>query len=169
MPYVKCDLELSIREQGVLSGITYLGIVFSSHFWGFLADTYGRKKVLRLAAAAAFIVSFSSAFAVNTISMILLRFLAGAWLVLRNCFDDETARLFSLFNIRRIVLRALHPQDTLISVNFIPPKLHREPRLLSVLVCTVFGHFYHHLQCSSFQWIGTILCISLNSSRGASF
>ena len=82
LPYAKCDLELSLREQGVLSGISYFGIVFSSHLWGFLADTWGRKKVLRVAAAGAFVFSFLSAFAANTISLILLRFLAGALLVL---------------------------------------------------------------------------------------
>lgn len=81
LPYAKCDLELTIREQGVLSGISYFGIVFSSHLWGFLADTWGRKKVLRLAAVGAFIFSFSSAFAVNKYMLIILRFLAGALLV----------------------------------------------------------------------------------------
>lgn len=79
LPYAKCDLQLSIREQGLLSGISYFGIVFASHLWGFFADTWGRKNVLRVAAAGAFICSFLSAFAVNMISMILLRFLAGVW------------------------------------------------------------------------------------------
>lgn len=81
LPYAKCDLELSIRKQGVLSGISYFGIVVSSHLWGFLADTWGRKKVLRLAATGAFIFSFLSAFAANKYILILLRFLAGALLV----------------------------------------------------------------------------------------
>lgn len=81
LPYAKCDLELSVREQGVLTGISYFGIVFSSHLWGFLADTWGRKKVLRLAATGAFIFSFLSAFAANKYILILLRFLAGALLV----------------------------------------------------------------------------------------
>lgn len=79
LPYAKCDLKLSTEEQGFLSAISYLGIVFTSHFWGFLADTWGRQKVLRIAAIGAFIFSFSSAFATNTILLILLRFLAGAW------------------------------------------------------------------------------------------
>lgn len=78
LPYAKCDLKLTTEEQGLLSAVSYLGIVFTSHFWGFLADTWGRQKVLRVAAIGAFIFSFSSAFAVNTVSMILLRFFAGA-------------------------------------------------------------------------------------------
>lgn len=78
LPYAKCDLKLTTQEQGLLSAISYLGIVFTSHLWGFLADTWGRQKVLRVAAIGGFIFSFSSAFATDTISMILLRFLAGA-------------------------------------------------------------------------------------------
>lgn len=84
LPYAKGDLKLTIKEQGILSGISYFGIVFSSHLWGFLADTWGRRKVLRLAATGAFIFSFSSAFAANKYILILLRFLAGALLVWHN-------------------------------------------------------------------------------------
>lgn len=78
LPYAKCDLELTTGEQGLLSAISYLGIVCTSHLWGFLADTWGRQKVLRVAAIGGFVFSFTSAFALNTISMIILRFCAGA-------------------------------------------------------------------------------------------
>lgn len=77
LPYAKCDLELTTRSQGLLSGISYFGVVISAHFWGFLADTWGRKKVLHVAATGGFFFSFLSVFSVNPISMILLRFLAG--------------------------------------------------------------------------------------------
>ncbi|XP_055295579.1 synaptic vesicle glycoprotein 2C-like [Sitodiplosis mosellana] len=79
LPYAKCDLNLSTEEQGLLSGISYLGIVFTSHAWGFLADTWGRQKVLHASAVGAFICSFLSAFAMDTITLIVLRFLAGAF------------------------------------------------------------------------------------------
>lgn len=78
LPYAKCDLRMTTGEQGLLSAISYLGIVFTSHFFGFMADTWGRQKVLRVAAIGAFVFSFASAFATSTIYMILLRFLAGA-------------------------------------------------------------------------------------------
>lgn len=44
LPYAKCDLELTTQQQGLLSAISYLGIVFTSHLWGFLADTWGYKS-----------------------------------------------------------------------------------------------------------------------------
>lgn len=78
LPYAKCDLRFTIREQGLLSGISFLGFAVTPHLWGFLADTWGRKKVLQVVATVGFIFSFLSAFAANTISMIVGRFVAGA-------------------------------------------------------------------------------------------
>lgn len=80
MPQIRCDLNLSTAEQGLLSSISYLGIVSSSHIWGFLADTWGRQKVLRLTTFGGFVTCFASAFAWNTWSLIFLRFVGGAFL-----------------------------------------------------------------------------------------
>lgn len=80
MPQIRCDLDVSTSEQGVLSSISFLGIVASSHMWGFLADTWGRQKVLRISMLGGFITCFASAFAWNTWSMIVLRFVGGAFL-----------------------------------------------------------------------------------------
>lgn len=77
-PYAKCDLKLTIAQQGVLSSVSFLGIVSTSYFWGFLADTWGRQKVLSVAAFGGFFFSLLSAFATNTEAVISLRFLAGA-------------------------------------------------------------------------------------------
>lgn len=78
LPYAKCDLKLTTSEQGILSSISFLGIVFTSHFWGFLADTWGRQKVIRVAAIGGCVFSTISGFAVNTAMLIVFRFLAGA-------------------------------------------------------------------------------------------
>lgn len=78
LPYAKCDLKLTTSEQGLLSSISFLGIVCTSHFWGFLADTIGRRKVMRIAAFFGFVFSFLSAFAMNTTMLIVFRFLSGA-------------------------------------------------------------------------------------------
>lgn len=39
LPYVRCEMDISTAEQGLLNSVGYIGIVLSSHFWGFLADT----------------------------------------------------------------------------------------------------------------------------------
>lgn len=77
LPYAKCDLLMTLTEQGLISSVAFLGIVISSHTWGILADTWGRKKTIRLAAVCALISALLSAFAMNATIMILLRFLVG--------------------------------------------------------------------------------------------
>lgn len=77
-PYAKCDLKLTIGQQGVLASVSFLGIVSTSYFWGFLADTWGRQKVLTVAAFGGFFFSCISSFATNTYAVISLRFVSGA-------------------------------------------------------------------------------------------
>lgn len=77
LPYANCDLNMTTTELGLVSSIAFLGIVVSSHFWGFLADTWGRKKVIRLAATCALISAFLSAFATNAPLLIVLRLIVG--------------------------------------------------------------------------------------------
>lgn len=81
LPYVKCDLKLSIAEQGALTSVSFLGIVSTSYFWGFLIDTWGRQKVLCVAALCGFSCSFISSLSTHTFVLIAFRFLAGAWWV----------------------------------------------------------------------------------------
>lgn len=78
MPNAKCDLNLTISQQGILSSVSFLGIVSTSYFWGFLADTWGRKNVLSTAAFGGFFFSIVSAFSTDFYTLALLRFLAGA-------------------------------------------------------------------------------------------
>lgn len=78
MPNAKCDLNLTISQQGILSSVSFLGIVSTSYFWGFLADTWGRKKVLSTAAFTGFFFSIISAFATDFYTLAIFRFLGGA-------------------------------------------------------------------------------------------
>lgn len=78
MPYAKCDMNISTTEQGLLTSISFLGIFVTLHFWGIMADMYGRQRVLRACALGGFIFSLASAFAFDIILLIVLRFFAGA-------------------------------------------------------------------------------------------
>lgn len=77
MPYAKCDLDISTTQQGLLSSVSFFGIFATLHLWGYLADTYGRQKVLRACVTGGFIFSLMSAFAFDIVTLIVLRFLAG--------------------------------------------------------------------------------------------
>ncbi|XP_017965075.1 synaptic vesicle 2-related protein [Drosophila navojoa] len=77
MPLVKCDLQATLDQQGILASAGFLGVVLSSHAVGFLADTWGRVTTLRLAMLLSAITSIISAFSVNIWMLIAFRFLTG--------------------------------------------------------------------------------------------
>lgn len=75
--YVRCDMKVSTVEQGLLNSVGYVGIVISSHFWGFLADTWGRHKVLRVSLCGSFICASLSALSLNVAMLIVTRLCVG--------------------------------------------------------------------------------------------
>lgn len=79
LPAAKCELEMSTAEQGFLKSIGLLGVMLASHFWGFLADTWGRQKVLRTALLFAFVMSLASSLSFNRYMLMITRFGSGLW------------------------------------------------------------------------------------------
>ncbi|XP_049536828.1 synaptic vesicle glycoprotein 2C isoform X2 [Anopheles darlingi] len=75
----ECDLHLTYADKGLLNGAAFLGVVVTSLVWGFLSDTWGRRKVLLLASCGAFIVSVLSTFSPNAWTLIAARFLVGVF------------------------------------------------------------------------------------------
>jgi MFS transporter, VNT family, synaptic vesicle glycoprotein 2 len=77
LPVAQCDLNLTSRDKGVLSGVAFMGIIVSSHLWGFLADTRGRKTVIVPTLMVAFVISMISSFTKSFWVLVVLRFLTG--------------------------------------------------------------------------------------------
>ena len=77
LPIAQCDLKLSNGEKGVLSVVGVVGIILSSHIWGFLADTKGRKRVIAPTLLITFFLSVCSSFANSFWLMMVLRFFNG--------------------------------------------------------------------------------------------
>lgn len=75
----QCELSLTNIDKGVLSSIGYVGIILSSHLWGFLADTRGRKAVLVPTLLMAFLCTLATSIAKPFWLITLLRFLNGFW------------------------------------------------------------------------------------------
>lgn len=36
LPAAKCDIEITTTEQGLINAIGFIGVVLTSHFWGFM-------------------------------------------------------------------------------------------------------------------------------------
>lgn len=73
----ECKMMLSLADKGLLNGAAFAGVIISSHFWGFLADTWGRKKVIHLSSVVTFVFSFISGFSNNVWLLIVTRFMVG--------------------------------------------------------------------------------------------
>lgn len=68
---------MSTAEQGFINSAGFLGVIFASHFWGFMADTWGRRKVLRVVLFFAFVMSLVSSLSLNSWMLLITRFASG--------------------------------------------------------------------------------------------
>ncbi|XP_037050123.1 synaptic vesicle glycoprotein 2B-like [Bradysia coprophila] len=80
LPAAKCDIEITTTEQGLINTVGFIGVVLTSHFWGFMSDTWGRLKVLRFALFWGFTFSIASSFVTTSKMLLIMRFLVGFFL-----------------------------------------------------------------------------------------
>ncbi|XP_049842899.1 synaptic vesicle glycoprotein 2A-like [Schistocerca gregaria] len=79
-PAAQCDFDMTSFEKGFLSGTIYVGMIVSSHLWGFVADTRGRRQVLLVTLALNFVCSVAAALMPTLPLLIFFRFLNGVWI-----------------------------------------------------------------------------------------
>lgn len=77
LPAAKCELDITTGEQGMINAVAFLGVVLTSHFWGFMADTWGRRKVLQFALGTGFLFSALSSMSVSSTMLLVTRFCVG--------------------------------------------------------------------------------------------
>ncbi|XP_017783612.1 PREDICTED: synaptic vesicle glycoprotein 2B-like [Nicrophorus vespilloides] len=77
IPSAHCDLNLNLTTKGLLSAISFLGSVSSSHMWGFIADTKGRRNVLIISMVMSCVTSIISSITPYDWMFILIRFING--------------------------------------------------------------------------------------------
>lgn len=73
----QCDLHLTQNEKGVLGAIAFFGIICSSYLWGYLADSYGRRRIIKPTLLVAFIFSVLSSITDNFYALVAFRFFTG--------------------------------------------------------------------------------------------
>ncbi|KAL9881239.1 synaptic vesicle glycoprotein 2C isoform 2-T6 [Glossina fuscipes fuscipes] len=78
LPSAQCDLNLNTKSKGWLNSIIFIGMMVGAYFWGSIADSVGRKKVL-------IVISFMNGFCIVASSFsqtfewfMFFRFLNGA-------------------------------------------------------------------------------------------
>uniref|UniRef100_T1GJ92 Major facilitator superfamily (MFS) profile domain-containing protein n=1 Tax=Megaselia scalaris TaxID=36166 RepID=T1GJ92_MEGSC len=79
LPVSQCDLHWTQKERNLLGAVSYIGIIISSHCWGFVGDTFGRKKVLVPTLLVGFVVSVISSFCNSFTCMFIFRLINGIW------------------------------------------------------------------------------------------
>lgn len=80
IPAAQCDLQLSATDKGLLTGVSFAGIIVSSHFWGYIADTKGRRRTLIVSLGLTAICALVSGLSVNYTMMVVMRFLVGVFI-----------------------------------------------------------------------------------------
>lgn len=68
---------MTTQNKGILSAIALIGIITSSHMWGFLADTKGRRKIIVPTLLASFLCTVLSSLVTNFSLFVTLRFFTG--------------------------------------------------------------------------------------------
>lgn len=70
-------MNMTLSQKGVYGSIIFLGILCSSHLFGYLADTKGRHRIIQPTLFIASLISFTGSFVQNFNIFVTLRFLNG--------------------------------------------------------------------------------------------
>ncbi|XP_053698156.1 synaptic vesicle glycoprotein 2B-like [Sabethes cyaneus] len=89
IPAAHCDLSLSATDKGMLTGVSFAGVILTSHLWGYIADTKGRKNVIILSLALTTLCSLVSSMAGDFVTMAVLRLLVGM------CISAPSATIYA--------------------------------------------------------------------------
>lgn len=77
LPSAQCDLHLNTQTKGWLNSIIFIGMMVGAYFWGSLADTMGRKRVLIVISIMNALCIVASSFTQTYALFMVFRFLNG--------------------------------------------------------------------------------------------
>uniref|UniRef100_A0A182N761 Major facilitator superfamily (MFS) profile domain-containing protein n=1 Tax=Anopheles dirus TaxID=7168 RepID=A0A182N761_9DIPT len=77
LPSAECDLNLTLADKGMLNAITYTGMITSAFLWGFLSDTYGRKRLLVVGFLLDSTFNVLCALSQNLVAIMVFKFMGG--------------------------------------------------------------------------------------------
>ncbi|CAL7938600.1 unnamed protein product [Xylocopa violacea] len=77
LPSAECDLDLTMFDKGLLNSMTFAGMISTAFFWGFMTDTFGRKKIMFYGYMCTGVLSLATCFSHTSWLLILFKFLDG--------------------------------------------------------------------------------------------
>ncbi|CAG9765148.1 unnamed protein product [Ceutorhynchus assimilis] len=77
IPAATCDLNLNVSQKGLLNSMAFLGMLSTGFLWGFLLDTLGRRKVLRVGFLAEAVIVCGQGLSTNVAMLYIFKFLGG--------------------------------------------------------------------------------------------
>lgn len=77
IPAATCELQLDTFKKGLLTSVPFLGLTLTSHLWGFLADSIGRRKSVAWSLGLTVLFSALAALAPSYWIMLVFRMLSG--------------------------------------------------------------------------------------------
>nr|QHN70674.1 MFS transporter 6 [Limenitis arthemis astyanax] len=80
LPAAQCDLDLSLQQRGWLAAIPFLAIILTSYFWGWLADTRGRRFVMLFSMMISVVLAVLASFAPDIITFGVFSFFSAMFM-----------------------------------------------------------------------------------------
>lgn len=77
MTLAQCDLRMSTSDKGLLASVTFFGVMVPAFMWGYLSDTFGRRKIMMLSLGCSIIAAILSSLSPNFMTFLVMRFLVG--------------------------------------------------------------------------------------------
>lgn len=77
LPSAECDLELTMFDKGLLNSMAFAGMISTAFFWGFMADTFGRRKLMFYGYLVTGVLSLATSFSHTSWLLIIFKFFDG--------------------------------------------------------------------------------------------
>ncbi|XP_067209319.1 synaptic vesicle glycoprotein 2B-like isoform X2 [Linepithema humile] len=77
LPSAECDLRLTMFDKGLLNSMAFAGMISTAFFWGFMADTFGRKKIMFYGYLVTGLLSVATCFSHTSWLLIIFKFFDG--------------------------------------------------------------------------------------------
>ncbi|CAL1685405.1 unnamed protein product [Lasius platythorax] len=77
LPSAECDLQLTMFDKGLLNSMAFAGMISTAFFWGCMADTFGRKKIMFYGYLVTGLLSLATCFSHTSWLLIMFKFFDG--------------------------------------------------------------------------------------------